>query len=74
MKKQILLGALVLCANAAFAQAPAPNEQDQIETLLKAVQAQQVQIAQNQSQIDAKIATLAETIRLAKIYASRGGR
>lgn len=74
MKRPLLLGWLLLCASAAFAQSPAPNDQKEIADLLKTVQAQQLQIAQNQAQIDARLAALAETIRLAKIYASRGGR
>ena len=37
------------------------------------VQAQQSQIAANQAQIDSKLATLAEAIRVARIYASRSG-
>jgi len=37
------------------------------------VQAQQRQIAENQANIDAKLASLAEAIRVARIYASRGG-
>ena len=74
MKKFTLLGALALFAIPAGAQSPAPDEQKRIETLLKEVQVQQIQIAENQAKIDAKLVTLAEAIRVAKIYASRGGR
>ncbi len=74
MKKWMLLGALALFATSVGAQAPAAADQKQLETLMKAVQAQQVQIAANQEKIDAKLVTLAEAIRIAKIYASRGGR
>ena len=74
MKKLTLLGALALFAATVGAQSPAPAEQSQVEALLKTVQAQQIQIADNQAKIDAKLITLAEAIRVAKIYASRGGR
>ncbi len=74
MKKWILCGALIFLTTLAEAQSPAPGDQKQVEALLRTVQAQQLQIAQNQVKIDAKLATLAESIRVAKIYASRGGR
>lgn len=74
MKKSILLACAVLSVSSALAQSPAPNDQQQVKDLLKTIQAQQAQIAQNQADIDTKLAALAETIRLAKIYASRGGR
>lgn len=74
MKKWILLGTLAFFSVTAGAQSPAPNDQKQLEEMIKAVQAQQIQIAQNQAQIDAKLATLAEAIRIARIYAGRGGR
>ncbi len=74
MKKLMLLGALALLITSSEAQSPAPGETQQIQTLLKEVQAQQLQIAENQARIDTKLVTLAETIRVAKIYASRGGR
>ena len=38
------------------------------------VQTQQNHLAENQTKIDAKLTTLAEAIRVAKIYSSRGGR
>ena len=40
---------------------------------LKELQTQQAAIAENQAKIDAKLATLAEALRLARIYSSRGG-
>ena len=73
MKKIILFGVLAIVGSVG-AQSPAPNDQKQLAALLKAVQLQQTQIAQNQEKIDAQLVTLAETIRLARIYSSRGGR
>ncbi|MEP6685573.1 MAG: hypothetical protein ABJB22_02245 [Verrucomicrobiota bacterium] len=52
---------------------PAGAEQQQIIAVIKEIQAQQASIAENQTKIDAKLVTLAESIRVAKIYASRGG-
>ncbi len=49
------------------------NEQ-QIIAMIKEIQAQQATIADNQSKIDAKLAAVAEAIRVARIYGSRGGR
>ncbi|HET7512190.1 MAG TPA: hypothetical protein VFJ88_05455 [Chthoniobacterales bacterium] len=73
MKKLSLLGALVLLATSIDAQSPATDDQQQLSLLLAEVQAQQSQIAANQAQIDSKLATLAEAIRVARIYASRSG-
>ena len=73
MKKLSLLGVLVLLATSIDAQSPATDDQQQLSLLLAEVQAQQSQIAANQAQIDSKLATLAEAIRVARIYASRSG-
>ena len=54
------------------AQTPAPKPEDQeFLTLVKDVQAQQAQIVANQTKIDSKLADLAETIRVARIFSSR---
>ena len=74
MKKLTLLGALVLFATSIGAQSPATDDQKKVEALLKEVQAQQLVIADNQAKIDAKLASVAEAIRVARIYGSRGGR
>jgi hypothetical protein len=49
-------------------------EQQQIIAVIKEIRAQQASIGENQAKIDAKLASLAEAIRVAKIFASRGGR
>ena len=43
-------------------------------TLVKEVQGQQKTIAENQGKIDEKLVTIAEAVRLARIYSSRGGK
>ncbi|HEY2712186.1 MAG TPA: hypothetical protein VGI60_06705 [Chthoniobacterales bacterium] len=75
MKKVILIGTLVVLASSIGAQSPVPitSNHRQLDALLQQVQAQQQQIAENQAKIDAKLASLAEAIRVARIYASRGG-
>ncbi len=74
MKKMTLLGLLALFSTTVGAQSPLPADQKQLEGLIKEVQNQQTQMAGNQAKIDAKLVTLAEAIRVARIYASRGGR
>jgi hypothetical protein len=72
--KQIILLVLILLMTPALAQTPAQKEEDEFTALIKEVQAQQATIAENQAKIDEKVATLAETIREARIFSSRGGR
>ena len=74
-----LLALIVVClASAAFsASAAEPSkesdrDQQQVLTLAKEVQGQQTAIADNQTKIDAKMATIAEALRLARIYSTRG--
>ena len=74
MKKLTLLAALVALATTLGAQSIAPDDQKDLEITLKEVQAQQLEIAENQAKIDARLAELAEAIRVARIYSSRGGR
>ena len=74
MKKLMLFGALALLATSIGAQSPAPPDQKQVDALIKVVRDQQIQIAENQAKIDAKLVMLGEAIRVARIYSSRGGR
>jgi hypothetical protein len=69
-----LLAITLLAFETLFAQTPNVQEQEQLNALVREVQAQQTAIAENQTKIDAKLATLAETIREARIYSSRTGR
>ena len=74
MKRFLILASLALFAGVTGAQSPSADDQRQLETILRQVQAQQLQIADNQAKIEAKLATLAESIRVARLYSSRGGR
>ena len=76
--KPIAIATLAVLALAVPSHAQAPNaaaEQDQQTlALIKEVQAQQLAIADNQTKIEAKIAGLAEALRIARIYSSRAGQ
>jgi endonuclease III len=64
-----LLAALPLSA-----QAPDPRDQQQLTTLIREIQAQQAQMADNQTKIETKMAALAETIRVARLFAGKAGK
>ncbi|MCA1660278.1 MAG: hypothetical protein LC642_07055 [Verrucomicrobiaceae bacterium] len=75
MKKAFvtILFALSSTFTAAYAAEPAtPNEQ-QLAALVREIQTQQAQIADNQSKIEMKLTAIAEAIRMARIYSSRAG-
>ena len=69
----VLLGAAIP-ASAAEPSKDGDREQQQVAALAKEIQAQQAAMADNQTKIDAKLATIAEALRLARIYASRSGK
>ena len=67
--------ALIMLVSAAPAQSPQRDPaHEELTALIKEVRAQQAAVAANQAKINEKLATLAETIRVARIYSSRGGR
>jgi hypothetical protein len=74
MKTLCLIACLaLLAAFAVSAQAPAAKPEDeQLFELVKQVQEQQAQIVSNQKKIDGKLADIAEAIRTARIFSSRG--
>lgn len=58
-----------------FAQMPdAHGQQQELDKLIRDLQAQQTQIIDNQTKIEAKMAELTETMRVARIFAGRAGR
>ena len=71
---------IATCLFASLVPAPAAepskeSERDQqVVAVAKEIQAQQALIAENQTKIDAKLAKIAEVLRLAKIYTSRSGQ
>ena len=79
MKKLSALTAACFLAGAIAVPAAEPSkeserDQQQIVALTKEVQSQQAAIAENQTKINEKVATVAEALRQAKIYASRSGK
>lgn len=64
---------LTLPARAADPAKDSEREAQQLLALVKEVQTQQATIAENQTKIDAKLAAIAEALRLARIYSSRSG-
>ena len=77
--KSLLVVALAGAALASALLAPprsigqAAVDDPQLTLLLNDVTAQQAAVADNQTKIDAKLAAIAENIRLARIYVGRGG-
>jgi hypothetical protein len=67
-----ILFLILLALLSSVAQTPdSKGDQEKLLTLVKEVQAQQSQIVANQTKIDAKLADVAETVRVARIYSSR---
>lgn len=76
MKRSILclIAALVGLIASASAQNPATDNEQRLLTLIQQVRAQQAQIASNQEKLDSKLAEVAEAVRVARLFAGRGGR
>ena len=69
------VSAAIVLITTAGAQVPQPAAGDQKSmALVKEIREQQAQIAANQEKIEARLTALAEAVRQAKIYSSRGGR
>ena len=66
--------AVGISANLSAAEPPKDSDRDQqqVAALAKELQAQQIEIADNQKKIDAKTAAIGEVLRVARIYAGRG--
>jgi len=70
-----LITAIFLAGLTAVSAAePSKESEQQVAALTKEVQTQQTAILENQTKINERMATIAEALRMAKIYASRGGR
>jgi hypothetical protein len=74
MKRSLFAAVLsitLIGASATPGQESNANGKQQLLGLVKEVQTQQAQIADNQARIDSKLAEIAEAIRIARIYVSR---
>jgi endonuclease III len=73
--KRILLALLapgtLLVMSFSAAQTPDANQEQKLLALIKEVQTQQAQLAENQGKIEEKLAAVTETIRTARIYSKR---
>jgi hypothetical protein len=73
--KRILLALLapstLLVMSFSAAQTPDTNQEQKLLALIKEVQAQQTQLAENQAKIEERLAEVAETVRTARIYTKR---
>jgi hypothetical protein len=67
----LLLAAGLLAMSSSVAQTPEANLEAKFLALIKEVQTQQAQMAENQKQIETKLADIGETVRVARIYAGR---
>jgi outer membrane lipoprotein-sorting protein len=53
------------------AQTPDANQEQRLLALIKEVQTQQTQMAENQKKIETKLADIGETVRVARIFAGQ---
>ena len=67
----LIVPAVLFTISFSSAQTPDPNQEQKLLALVKEVQIQQTQMAENQAKIDEKINELAETIRDARLYSKR---
>lgn len=73
--KRILLTVLIpsalLFISFSAAQTPDPSQEQRLLALVKDVQTQQAQMAENEKKIEEKLAQVTEMIRTARIYTKR---
>jgi len=62
---------VLLVVSASFAQAPDPNQEARLLALVREVQTQQAQLAENQAKIEEKLATITDIVKDARLYSKR---
>jgi len=67
----LILPVVLFTISFSRAQTPDANQEQKLLALIKEVQVQQAQMAENQKQIETKLAEIGETVRTARIYAGR---
>lgn len=67
----LLLPATLMVMSFSGAQTPDANQEQRLLALIKEVQTQQTQMAENQKKIETKLAEIGETVRVARIFAGR---
>ena len=73
MKRALIVLSFAALATIPFglAQTQDANQEQKLLALIKDVQAQQVQLAENQAKIEAKLNDVTEIVRTARIYTKR---
>ena len=67
----LLLPATLMVMSFSGAQTQDANQEQRLLALIKEVQTQQAQMAENQKKIETKLAEIGETVRVARIFAGR---
>jgi endonuclease III len=67
----LLLPVALLVIPFGAAQTPDANQEQKLLALIKEVQTQQAQMADNQKKIETKLTEIGETVRVARIFAGR---
>lgn len=67
----LILSGMLLMVSFSDAQTPGPSQEQALLALIKEIQTQQAQMAENQKQIETKLGDVSETVRVARIYAGR---
>lgn len=67
----LLLMPALLVVSASFAQSPNPTEEARLLALVREVQTQQAQLADNQAKIEEKLNTVADIVKDARLYSKR---
>ncbi|HEX4638155.1 MAG TPA: hypothetical protein VH170_01580 [Chthoniobacterales bacterium] len=66
-----IIAVMLLTISFGAAQSPESNQEQKLLALVKDIQAQQAQMAENEGKIEQKLNELANTIREARIYTKR---
>jgi endonuclease III len=67
----LVLSGVLLTISFSDAQTPDANQEQRLLALIKEVQTQQAQLAENQAKIEEKINLIEETVHDARIYSKR---
>lgn len=67
----LLLMPALLVVSASFAQTPAANDEAKLLALVREVQTQQAQLADNQAKIEEKLNAVADIVKDARLYSKR---
>ena len=73
MKTLLVLIPLAFLSAAPLRAAENTKAEQDLIAVVKDIQAQQKQIAENQAKVEQKLAIVAEAVRVARIYSSRAG-